>query len=257
MIVRQSSGNGSWHLLTFRARYWYFLAAALIALGCASLPAAAQETAIREDFSSLEAWEAFAFAKKARKTRYEIVQGQADGLLKATSNSSASALIHTKRFNVFQFPILNWRWKVDSVYDGGDATRKEGDDYPLRVYVLFAYDPEKAGLAQKLKYALAKTVHGEYPPDSTLNYIWANQDHEAGVLTNPYTDRAKMIPLQSGESRVGTWQEETRNVPADYRRAFGHDPPETASLAVMNDSDDTGEKSVSYLDWIEISADSK
>ena len=247
----------SWPQLKFHIRFCCLLATALAALCWCPPPGAAQDVAIRDDFHSLEAWEPFTFEDRARKTRYAIVDGQGEGLLQATSNSSASALIHEKRFNVFQYPVLSWRWKVESVYERGDATRKQGDDYPMRVYVLFAYDPEKAGLAQRLKYALAKTVHGEYPPDSSLNYIWANQDHAAGVLSNPYTDRAKMILLQSGTARVGTWQEETRNVPADYRRAFGHDPPETASLAVMNDADDTGEGSVSYLDWIVIRADTE
>jgi len=46
--------------------------------------------------------------------------------------------------------------------------------------------------------------------------------------------------------------EEEADVVADYRRAFGKDPPRTASLAVMNDSDNTGEKAVSFIDWVEI-----
>ena len=33
--------------------------------------------------------------------------------------------------------------------------------------------------------------------------------------------------------------------------AFGCKPPEKAGIAMMNDSDNTGEQSVSYLDYIE------
>ena len=39
----------------------------------------------------------------------------------------------------------------------------------------------------------------------------------------------------------------------DYRKAFGKDPPKTASIAIMNDSDNTGEAAVSYVEFIEVS----
>jgi hypothetical protein len=205
---------------------------------------------IREDFQSLADWEAFSFQDIEKKTEYSIVPSQGESLLQASSNSSASAIVHTKRFSVSQAPILAWRWKVSRVYDRGNVALKQADDVPLRVYVLFEYDPERAGLAKRLKYALAKALYGEYPPDSSLGYIWANQRHEGPVLTSPYTEQAKMIPLQSGEAKVGTWQEEQRNILEDYRTAFGREPPKRAALAVMNDSDNTGEASLSYLDWI-------
>jgi hypothetical protein len=35
-------------------------------------------------------------------------------------------------------------------------------------------------------------------------------------------------------------------------KAFGEDPPSVANLAIMNDSDNTGESAVSYIDYIEI-----
>ena len=61
-----------------------------------------------------------------------------------------------------------------------------------------------------------------------------------------------MIPLRSGSALAGQWLEEERNILEDYREAFGEDPPATAGLAFMNDSDNTGESSESWIDWIEI-----
>ena len=227
----------------------------LLALSCfGAAGGLAQEVLIQEDFQSLDAWEPFAFKDIEKKTRYEIVISRGESLLKASSNSSASALVHSKTFDVYQFPLLSWRWKVERVYERGNATVKQGDDYPLRVYVLFEYDPDQAGLARRLKYALAKTLHGEYPPDSSLNYIWANQRHAAPFLINPYAEQARMIPLQFGGARAGEWQEESRNILKDYETAFGRQPPVKAALAIMNDSDDTGEAGVSYLDWIRVEA---
>jgi hypothetical protein len=61
-----------------------------------------------------------------------------------------------------------------------------------------------------------------------------------------------MIILQTGNNRAGRWIEEEVNIVEDYHRAFGEDPPSVASLAIMNDSDDTGESAVSYIDYIEV-----
>ncbi len=36
------------------------------------------------------------------------------------------------------------------------------------------------------------------------------------------------------------------------RKAFGKEPPSKAGIGIMNDSDDTGESSVSYIELIEI-----
>jgi hypothetical protein len=48
------------------------------------------------------------------------------------------------------------------------------------------------------------------------------------------------------------WVEEDVNIVRDYREAFGSEPPPVASLAIMNDSDDTGERAVSFIDYIEV-----
>ena len=38
----------------------------------------------------------------------------------------------------------------------------------------------------------------------------------------------------------------------DYRLAFGQDPPQQASLAVMIDSDDTGESATAWISRIRL-----
>ncbi|MCK5347452.1 MAG: DUF3047 domain-containing protein, partial [Candidatus Heimdallarchaeota archaeon] len=74
-------------------------------------------------------------------------------------------------------------------YRNGNAKTKEGDDYPIRIYVIFKYDPKRAGFFEKLKYNSAKLVYGEYPPHSALNYIWANKEHKERIITSAYTDK--------------------------------------------------------------------
>jgi hypothetical protein len=52
-------------------------------------------------------------------------------------------------FKVNDYPRVKWRWKVNNVYGKGDARIKSGDDYPMRIYVMFEYDPDKAGTFEK------------------------------------------------------------------------------------------------------------
>ena len=206
----------------------------------------------REDFTTLDNWEPFFFPSIESHSTYGIVTDSTESFLKAQSNASASALLYKKTFNVYDYPMVSWRWKVDSVYVGGDAKTKKGDDYPLRVYITFPYEQGKAGFLEKVKYASYRLVFGEYPPRSCLNYIWANRHFKEDVLTSTYTKQSKLIPLKSGSELTGTWHSETINIIEDYLRAFGSQPPDTARLAIMNDSDNTGESSVSYLDYIEV-----
>ncbi len=60
-----------------------------------------------------------------------------------------------------------------------------------------------------------------------------------------------MIALQAGTSNTGKWQTEEVNILRDYQMAFGEKPASTVSIAIMNDSDNTEEDSISYVDFIE------
>ncbi len=157
-----------------------------------------------------------------------------------------------QQFNVYQYPQTAWRWKVSNVYNKGDSSRKEEDDYPARLYVMLAYDPKRASLGKRIKYQLAKTLYGQYPPGSSISYIWDNRATTTAFINNAHTDAARMIPVSAGSAQANTRQDYTVNIVRDYRLAFGEDPPETASLAVMNDSDNTGEASRSWMQWIKI-----
>lgn len=204
----------------------------------------------REDFNDLKNWKPLYFPKIKRHSSYAIAGKGDTRYLQAESNSSASGLIFKREYNIYKYPYLEWRWRINNVYKKGDAMSKAGDDYPIRVYVLFKYDPEKATLPERLRYNSVRLLYGQYPPHSSLNYIWANKSHSDYIITNSYSEKTKMILLQLGTSRVGQWINEWVHVLSDYRRAFGEDPPAQVSLAIMNDSDNTREKSVSYIDYI-------
>jgi hypothetical protein len=207
---------------------------------------------LREEFQDLTQWRPLAFPKIKEHSEYTIEYQGRESVLRAESRASASAIVYRNPFNVYDYPRLRWKWKAMSVYEKGNARTKDGDDYPLRVYVLFEYDPNKAGFYDTITYGLAKLLYGEYPPHSALNYIWANREDESGIITSTYASNAKMIVLQKGKKNLGRWIVEERNILDDYRKAFGTDPPSMATLGIMNDSDNTKEASVSYVGFIEV-----
>ncbi|RLA74021.1 MAG: hypothetical protein DRG11_06310 [Epsilonproteobacteria bacterium] len=207
------------------------------------------EVLLKEDFNTLANWEPLTFKKIKKHSTYKIK----DSTLVAKSDDSASGIKFKKQYNIYDYPVLSFKWKINNIYKKGDATKKTGDDYPIRIYVMFKYDPKKASFFESIKYSTAKTLYGAYPPHSTINYIWSNKTHKNRIVASPYTDRAKMIAVNSGKKNINIWQTHRLNVLEDYKKAFGKNPPDTVSIAIMTDSDNTHETSVSFVDFIEIS----
>ncbi len=224
----------------------------LAALAASTVPGETRDVFFREDFRHLENWTPYTFPKVRAHSAYSILREGNRSYLKAESSVSASGIVCRHRFDVHRYPGAKWRWWVSNIYEKGNAAAKSGDDYPLRVYIAFEYDPGTAGLYEKVRHEAAKIIYGEELPGSALNYVWASREDETGVLTSPYAEEVKTIPLERGKTFVRRWREEEVNIFEDYGKAFGKDPPRTATIVIMNDSDNTGEQSTSYMDYIEI-----
>ena len=193
-----------------------------------------------------ENWEPLTFKKIDRHTQYRMDRDGDIPVIKAVSRASASGLIRKIRIDPEKYPIIKWRWKITNIYKNGDATRKDGDDFPARIYVAFEYDSQKVGFFEKVIFAAIKLFYGEYPPIAAINYIWGNKSMVGTVLKNPYTGRVRMVVVQSGKKHLNTWINEERNIYTDYIKAFGEKPPFISGVAIMTDSDNTGESAVSF-----------
>jgi len=199
-------------------------------------------------------WEALTFKKIERRTRYAVVADGGGHVLRAESEASASGLYRSLDLDPRVYRVLTWRWKIDNVLVKGDAQRKQGDDYPARIYVAFRYDPATATTWERLRYGAIKLLYGRYPPRHVINYIWDNRLPVGTAIDNAYTDRAKMIVVESGAALVGRWVAEERDVYADYKRLFAAEPPAIEGIAVMTDTDDTGERAVAHYGTITLRA---
>ena len=198
-------------------------------------------------------WRPLTFPDIKAHTLYAAVPDPVHGqVVKATADKSASGLLRKVELDAHTYPILRWRWKADNLIAKGDVTRKEGDDYPARIYVSFAYDPKRVSLFERAQYGAARLIYGEYPPHAGLNYIWDGKAPAGTLVANAYTARVKMIVVESGPSRLHEWLAYERNIVEDYRRAFGEEPPPVSGVAIMTDADNTGESAVAWYGDIEL-----
>lgn len=170
-------------------------------------------------------------------TRY-AVGGESGGLvLRGHSAASASAVWRALDLDDLEPGRLSWRWKVERSLPGNDDERvASGDDYAARVFVFFG-----PGAFSSRTRALC--------------YVWASHEPVGSVYPSPYAERVSTFVLESGDARAGEWVSETRSVVADYRRAFGSEPPEVGGVAFMVDSDDTGLEATAWLDRMAFEAD--
>ena len=191
-------------------------------------------------------WKPLTFPKIPQHTHYSLVKDGERIVVKAASQASSSGLTREIRIDPKEYPIIQWQWKVSNILKAGDVAKKEGDDYPARIYVSFQYDSQKVGFFGKAKYEAAKLIYGQYPPLGAINYIWESRAPVGTTVPNPYTDQVHMIVVESGSTKLNTWITEERNVYEDYQRAFGEDPPVISGVAIMTDTDNTGESAMAY-----------
>ena len=131
---------------SFRRRAW---GAALFALMLPLLVlpwtvGAAETVFLDERFESLERWQPLTFPKIPRHSTYTLARCESANCLRMESNNSASALVLKQPFNVYEYPMLTWRWKVSNVYRKGDSGSKEGDGKGIPEGEAREADPESA-----------------------------------------------------------------------------------------------------------------
>lgn len=185
-------------------------------------------------------WRATKLPKVHRDTQYLLVEDGGTTALRAEAQSSMSGLSHALHVDPKATPMLDWRWKVSGVPAKGEIGTRDGDDYAARLYVLFDFDLAKLPFATRLKIRLARTLYGEAVPAAGLCYVWDARAPVGTTTWSAYTDRLRMIVVESGPAKAGQWISFRRDVVADYRAAFGEEPPAISGIAIATDTDNTG-----------------
>lgn len=231
------------------------LAHLALAAGCASVSEAPPQIALPyvKLFSDNEpgeklpnGWRPWTLSRFKKSTEYRLEEAEGRTAVKASASASASGLVHALDVDPRQYPLLSWQWKVDNLIKTADNTTKQFEDSPVRVVVSFAGDMDKLPLDDRMFFDNVRLLTRQQLPYATLMYIWENRAPVNAVLPNLHTSRIKMIVAGSGRDKVGEWQDITRNVVEDYQRAFGEAPGRITAIAVMSDTDNTGENAQAW-----------
>lgn len=187
-------------------------------------------------------WEVEQLDKRIPATRYALREWDGVAAVEAQATKSMALLARPLNIDLKKTPILCWRWRVEATVATADMTRKSGDDYAARVYLVFEVPPEQLSLSTRVKLGVARGIYGNKVPDAALNYVWDNKHAVGTVQDNAYTDRARMRVLRTGDSLAKRWVSERRNVLSDFQQAFGPLDGQLRGLAIASDTDNTGEE---------------
>jgi len=123
-----------------------------------------------------------------------------------------------------KMPYLTWNWKVAQLPTRGDFRRASTDDQAAQLLVAFS-------------------------DRRVISYIWDSAAPKGAM------ESASSIPLfrivavvcESGAGQANQWIAESRNVAADYARAFGKQAPRVRGLRIQINSQHTGSVAESYF----------
>lgn len=162
------------------------------------------------------------------KANYSVVDTEAGKAIHLKSSSSSSALYREMKFDIKQYPYINWRWKVARLPREADVRKRSADDQAAQLYVIFPRFP--ASVNSKI-----------------LGYIWDTSAPVGHMLTSTKSPNTRYIVMKSGSDGLGQWFRENRNVYEDYKKLFREDPPSVGSVSVMIDSDDTKSSAEAFI----------
>lgn len=135
--------------------------------------------------------------------------------------------------NIFETPILSWKWKVDKLPQGGNEEDDDYNDTAASIYVVF-----------DMGHVLFKKV------PKSIRYTWSSS-LKKGTELSKFFGNQKIIVVESGPKKEGKWVTFHRNIVKDYKRLFGEDPPKTPlAILILSDGDNTQSRAVAGYDDI-------
>jgi Protein of unknown function (DUF3047) len=155
-----------------------------------------------------------------------LISENGETVLHMKSIKSSFALEHQTDINVVEYPYITWTWKALSLPSRGDVREKSKDDQALQLLVAF-----KDG--------------------RVLSYVW-DANAPAGTIEDeslpwPLSITIKVIVINSGESGLGKWITNTRNVYEDYRNFFRKDPPLVEGIRLQMNTQHTGDSAEGFI----------
>ena len=176
-----------------------------------------------------------------RSNQFAIVAVEGQRVLRIRSSASASPWVAPLDIDTARRPWLHWRWRVSHSLRGSDLRSRGGDDYAARLYVFFDLPAERLSLSDRMRIHATRLLSGADMPAAALCYVWGRAQAVGSSAWNPYTDRVRMVVVDSGDALAMHWRANARDVLRDWTEAFGGAVPRVSGVAVSADTDDTGD----------------
>lgn len=150
---------------------------------------------------------------------------------------------------------LAWAWRIDQPNPAADLRSKAGDDTAARVCLAFDLPLEQVPFVERQLLRLARAQSGQALPAATLCWVWGHAEPRQALIDNAYSRRVRYLVLRNQGDGTGRWHQESVDVAADFRRAFGDESPELPPLVaviVAADADNTRARSTAHVTGLSI-----
>ena len=169
------------------------------------------------------------------KTSYSVGSNENGNYLKAIADNAASGLGKEIKIDLNKTPVINITWKVEKDIPGIDETAKKGHDFAARVFVI-----KKTGAT-----ALSNRA---------VNYVFSSNQDVGSNSPSPYTKKSVDNVLATTKTNLNEWVTVKANVKDDFKKFHNLDVNELDGIAIMSDTDNSKQKSITYYQNIYFSS---
>ena len=170
------------------------------------------------------------------KTEYSLGSNENGIYLKAIADNAAAGLGKKVSVDLNSTPFINITWKVEKDLNGINEKSKKGHDFAARVFVI-----KKTGTT-----ALSNRA---------INYVFSSNENIGDNWPSPYTKKSIDNVLSTTKENLNKWVTVKANVKEDFKKFHDLDVNELDGIAIMADTDNSKNKSISYYQNIYFSAD--
>ena len=169
------------------------------------------------------------------KTTYSVGSNENGNYLKAIADNGASGLGKEIKIDLNKTPFINITWKIEKDIPGIDETAKKGHDFAARVFVI-----KKTGAT-----ALSNRA---------VNYVFSSNQDVGSNSPSPYTKKSVDNVLATTKTKLNEWVTVKANVKEDFKKFHNLDVNELDGIAIMSDTDNSKQKSITYYQNIYFSS---
>jgi hypothetical protein len=153
-------------------------------------------------------------ASRRDVTMYSLRNEEGNWYVKVRTGGGCTSIGKKISFQPKTETVFRWRWRVETLPEGGDERVKEKEDSGAGVYVVFK----------------GYTI---------LKYVWSTSVPRGTTIVDPYSSRVKIIVKETGIGSLHQWVRESARLADDYRLAFSSPMPEIVGIGLLSDADNT------------------